>query len=179
MKEVPNNQKLIKVRVYKDFEFPSFSINQDNSLEDLYHKSLEEVEDNFQEEGYFQIEIIQTLPFTLKKDQEHQKTMGHNFGFFIREIALADLAAKYGEINYERNPEIFDRRTRNNGEGAVEDSPYNLKEEVEQFYSDRVSYYLKALENKAYDRRDNNNRRNDDGRQQLGGIIGRRPRVEL
>lgn len=152
MKETKdNNQKLYKIRIYKDFEFPSFSIDSNNKLEDLYTKSIEEVEENFHggEEGYFELEVTHILPFELKKDLQRVNTERamYDYNFFIREIAINDLETKYGKLDYEANPTIFDRRTRNNGEIDTHSS-YGLKSEIENYYIERVKHYCTVLENK-------------------------------
>lgn len=147
MSEQTGNQKLYKIRIYKDFEFPSFSINQENTLLDLYDKSLEEVHDNLKTEDYFELEVTQTLPFTLKREEEPNK-MKSSLKFFIKEVAIRDLETKYGELDYEKNPSIYDKRTRNNGRGADADSPYYLKTEVEDYFSMKVNYYSEIFLNR-------------------------------
>jgi len=146
-KKKDNNQKLYKVRIYKDFEFPSFSINANNTMEDLYIKSLEEVNDNFSRENYFELDILQVLPFTLEKPLPEDEDR-RDFNFFIREIALHDLEAKYGKLEYKTNPSVFDKRTRNDGTGIDPECPYKLKTEVENFFHERAQHYLNILKNK-------------------------------
>jgi hypothetical protein len=146
-----NNQKLYKVRIYKDFEFPSFSIDQNNKLQDLCLKSLEEVEENFhKDDDYFEIEVVQELPFVFNKEvgRIDDNRIRFDINFFIREIAINDLEAKFGKLDYKSNPDIFDRRTRNDGTGIDENSPYHLKEEVDKYYGERVKHYCAVIENK-------------------------------
>lgn len=152
MKEtkVSKQQHLYKVRVFKDFDFPSFSIDKENRLQDLFSKSLDEVGENFHKgERYFDFEVMHVLPFTFTREVERVNTerASYDFNFFIREIAMNDLEAKYGKLDYDSNPTIFDRRTRNNGE-IDPHSPFNLKADVEEYYLERVRHYCSILENK-------------------------------
>lgn len=145
------NQKLYRIRIYKDFEFPSFSINQDNTIADLLNKSMEELSENYSAESYdyFDHELIQVMPFSLEKElPKLSSRFNTNFNFAIREIAINDVEQKYGKLNYESNPSIFDKRTKSNGESIDPRSPYHLKGEVEDYYSERVQHYANILENK-------------------------------
>lgn len=145
-KNKENGQKLYKIRLYKDFEFPSFSISPSNTLEDLYIKSLEELNDNFNRENYFSLEISQILPFTLEKPLPKDEDR-RDFNFFVREIALYDLESRYGKLEYKTNPKVFDRRTKNDGMGVDPESPYKLKVEVENYFHERVQHYFNILKN--------------------------------
>ncbi len=151
MKETKdNNQKLFKIRVFKDFEFPSFSIEKDNTMQDLYNKSMEELRENYNNNNnYFEYELVQVTPFVLRKEPENLSVnWNNNFNFFIRELAINELEEKYGKIDYKTNPDIFDKRTRNHGNGVDQDSPYHLKAEIEDFFSNRVNHYVNLFENK-------------------------------
>jgi len=137
-------QQIYRVRVYKDFDFPSFSINKNNRLEDVSYKALAEARENIlnSNEDYLNFEIINILPFSLKTKIE-DTTRNTDYDFFIREIALESLRSKYGEVSHETNPSLFVK---------VAESPtqviYNLIEEAEAFYHKEVKRYTVALNNK-------------------------------
>ena len=54
MKEAKkNNQQIYRVRVYKDFDYPSFSIDKNKRLEDISYKAMEEVKESIHNTNYF------------------------------------------------------------------------------------------------------------------------------
>lgn len=154
MNETKDNsgQRLYRVRIYKDFDIPSFSVDENNKLSDLYTKSLEEViENSHDNRNYFDFEILHVMPFAFKKElpKDLDNRWRNDFNFFIREIAINDLEAKFGKLDYKINPSIFDKRTKNDGNGVDPYSPYNLKTELEDYFSERVKHYISVLENKV------------------------------
>jgi len=153
MKETKDSsQKLYKIRIFKDFEFPSFSISADNTLYDLYVQSLDELRENFNGENYFELEVKQILPFKFTREVEEEERgepgVIKDYRFLIKEIAIRDVEDKFGKLDYNSNPSIFDRRTRNDGSGLDIHSPYYPKVEVDAYYSERVKHYYEIIENK-------------------------------
>lgn len=142
-----NKQTIYKIRFYKDFEFPSFSIDKNNTLADLHNKSIEEVKENINNENidsYFNTEVTSILPFEIKINIPNFQidSIPKDISYFIREFALADLEEKYGPLDFEKNPNIFDKRTKNKYGYIIENSPYVLKNNIENFYIERVEKYL-------------------------------------
>lgn len=149
----PISQVLYKVRVYKDFEFPSFSIDKNQHIADLYSKSLEEVSENFdKDENYFQMELTQIVPFSIKEIQKKEEEMrgrkvGVDYNLLIGILSTGAFEKKYGVINYETNPDIYDQKIKNNG--SIDGyAPYALKPEVERYYLDTYKYYSNLIRNK-------------------------------
>lgn len=101
-----SNQQLYRVRLYKDFDFPSFSVSRDNRLEDMAYGALEEMKENYKNTGYFNLELINVLPFSLKTEVT-ETTNNTNYDFLIREISLENTKEKYGSLEYKDNPKNF------------------------------------------------------------------------
>lgn len=136
-------QILYNIRVYKDFQFPSFCIDKNNHLSDLYTKSLQELAENFQTEGYFNLEIKQKLPFSIKTLEGLQNPGPINgpidVNFLVNELALKETESKYGVFDYKKNPSIY--------QNVEKGSPYtpNILPEVEKYFVDRYSYFLSII----------------------------------
>ncbi len=127
-----SNQQIYRVRVYKDFDFPSFSINKSNRLADVSYMAMEEIRNNSQDQSYFNFEIINVLPFTLRT-QIVETTNNSDYDFFIREVALQKITSLYGEIDYEKNPDIF-IKTSDTGTSVS----FNLRLDIEDIYLKEV-----------------------------------------
>ena len=150
MKEQKNskgsNQQIYRIRVFKDFDIPSFSVDKRNLLSDLSYRSLEEVRENFQHPEYFNFEVINVMPFTLKT--EINETTGNaDYDFFIREIALDATREKFGELNYEKNPDLFEKR-----EETATSVTFHLREDVEHFYVRQLQRISNLLNTKRISR---------------------------
>ena len=141
-----NQQHIYRVRAYRDFDYPSFSINKVNKLEDISYKALDEMKENSDTPNYFNFEIINVLPFSLRVSVE-DTTENMDYDFFIREISLAATREKYGELNYETNPKIFEK------EGETDLSvAFHILEEVENYYVNQVKKYTELIRNKKIPR---------------------------
>lgn len=140
-KEKSSTQQIYKVRMYRDFSFPSFSVNKNNTLEDLTYKAMEEVKENYRNERFFNFEIINVLPFTLKTEIE-EISGNMDYDFFIKEIALEDTREKYGEIDYEKNPDIFELGTKSDTSVT-----YNLKPKIEDYFLERLRKHILTFGN--------------------------------
>lgn len=150
MKEQKKNdstQQIYRVRVYKDFDFPSFSINHRNRLEDLTYNALEEIKEYVHRGEQMQFELINVLPFSLENAEKlegQEKKHNFNYNFFIREIAINDTQATYGELNFEKNPDLFVK---------VQDDKltvkFSLKPEIEAFFVNRIQTLHRLFENKT------------------------------
>lgn len=142
-----NDQKIYRVRVYKDFDYPSFSIDKNNKLQDLSYKIIEDLHENINHNAnldtYFNFEILQVLPFSLNHQIE-ETTNNTNYDFFIREIALDILQQKYGEINYAKNPDIFEMSKKTDTEVV-----FTLKPEIEDHYVTMVKKMTKMINEKS------------------------------
>lgn len=146
-KKSDSTQQIYRVRVYKDFDFPSFSINHRNRLEDLTYNALEEVKESAHRGERFECEIINVLPFSLEASEElekMEKNKASDLNFFIREIALNDTQEVYGELNFDKNPNLFVK---------VQDDKlsvrFNLKPEIETHFIKRMQILSKIAENKV------------------------------
>lgn len=129
-----NNQSIYKIKIYKEFEFPSFSIDSNNKLSDLYVKSLENINENLNTENYFEVVIENILPFKFQ-DKTIEKGEINNTNFLIKEFCIADTEEKYGKLNMDLNPNIFT-------------STGTLIKEVENFYLSRNNFYNKIATEK-------------------------------
>jgi len=145
-KDKSKNQQIYRVRVYRNFDFPSFSVDKNNTLEDITFKAREEVRENHENPDYFKCEIINVLPFSLKTEVE-ETTQNSDYDFFIREIALESVKDKYGDISYESNPSIYEKRD----ESAVSVTLY-LKPEIELYYLEQVRKFTNVIRNKTVHR---------------------------
>lgn len=149
-KEEKTTQQIYRVRVYKDFDYPSFSINKLNKLEDVSFKAMEEMRENYDNPNYFNFEIINILPFSLKT--EITETTGDvDYDFFIREISLEAVREKYGEISYETNPKIFQKISETDTSVT-----YNLIAEVEAYYIIQIKRYTDLIRHKKIPRNQEN-----------------------
>lgn len=150
MKEQKKNessQQIYRVRVYKDFDFPSFSINHRNRLEDLTYNALEEVKEHAHRGEHFKCEIINILPFSLKASEELENLEKNRFtdlNFFIREVALNDTQETYGELNFDKNPNLFIKTQ--DDKLTVK---FSLKPEIETFFINRIQTLSRLFENKT------------------------------
>lgn len=149
MKEQKKNnpQQIYRVRVYKDFDFPSFSINHRNRLEDLTYNALEEIRESAHRGERFECEIINVLPFSLNASEDLEKiekNKSSDLTFFIREVALNDTQEKFGELNFDKNPSLFVK---------VQDDKlsvrFNLKPEIEDYFVKKIQNLSKLFENKT------------------------------
>lgn len=141
-KSAKSSQEIYRLRVYKDFEYPSFSIDKNNRLEDASYKALEDVRENSENPDYFKCEITHVLPFTLKSNIEEIES-STDYDFFIREIALENTREKFGEINYETNPSIYEAISKTDTSVTL-----HLIPEVEEFYITQVRKYATLIKNK-------------------------------
>lgn len=145
---IVTNQKMYKVRLFRDFEFPAFSVNNSNVLEDLTYKSLDEVGENFQQENYFQIEVDQDLPFILNKKLAKIKGGNRHANFIVKEISLIETELKFGELDYVKNPHLF-QVSEEFGDNLVESGiKLYVTDEIEQFFTSKVNLYSKSLQTK-------------------------------
>ncbi len=142
-KKSESGQQIYRVRAYKDFDFPSFSINHRNRLEDLTYNALQELKDFAHTGENFNFEIINVMPFSLKTSVE-DTVKNPDYNFFIREIALQETQDKFGELNFDVNPSLFIK---------VQDEPtivkFNLKPEIENYFVERIQTLNRVLENKV------------------------------
>ena len=120
--EKKNSQQIYKIRVYKDFDFPSFSIDKNNE--------------------FFNFEIVNILPFSLGNEIE-EITGNMDYDFFIKEIALESTRENFGDLDYETNPKIFEKV--NKTDVSV---TFNLKPEVENFFIKQVRKYASLFNSK-------------------------------
>lgn len=150
MKEQKNNkgtnQQIYRIRVFKDFDIPSFSVDKKNLLSDLSYRSLEEVRENFQHPEYFNFEVINVMPFTLKTEV-NETTGNADYDFFIREVALDATREKFGELNYEKNPSLFEKR-----EETPTTVTFHLREDIELFYVKQLQRISNLLNTKRITR---------------------------
>lgn len=140
--EKKNSQQIYKIRVYKDFDFPSFSIDKNNLLSDLSFKCIEEVKENSHNNEFFNFEIVNILPFSLGNEIE-EITGNMDYDFFIKEIALESTRENFGDLDYETNPKIFEKV--NKTDVSV---TFNLKPEVENFFIKQVRKYASLFNSK-------------------------------
>ena len=140
--EKKNSQQIYKIRVYKDFDFPSFSIDKNNLLSDLSFKCIEEVKENSDNNEFFNFEIVNILPFSLGNEIE-EITGNMDYDFFIKEIALESTRENFGDLDYETNPKIFEKV--NKTDVSV---TFNLKPEVENFFIKQVRKYASLFNSK-------------------------------
>lgn len=141
-----SNQQIYKIRLYKEFSFPSFSIDKNNTLADVTHRALEELKDNLQNPEYFQVEITNILPFTLKSDFQ-ESTGNMDYDFFVRELAINDTKERYGELDYDKNPKIFEK-----GNQTQSSVTYNVLPEVEDFFVKKLKKYISLFDCKKIER---------------------------
>lgn len=152
------SQIIYNVRIYKDFQFPSFSIDKQNSLQDLFTKSLQEVSENYNNPNYFELELKQELPFSVKTierlEQKLELQRNTDVSFLIRELCINDTETKYGVLDPSQNPKIYNYRKRQEGESGdayalLKATSYpKLLPEVEEFYLNRYNHYREVLEPK-------------------------------
>ena len=147
MKEQKSNeQQIYRVRVYKDFDFPSFSIDHRRKLEDLAYNAIEEMKESSHRGENLNVEVINVLPFSLKIPEEviqKEKQRSGDLNFFIREVALNETQIKFGELNFDKNPSLFTK---------VSDKTisvrFRVNPEIEEFFVDKIQNLSMLFENK-------------------------------
>jgi hypothetical protein len=139
-------QKIYRLRIYKDFEFPSFSINKHNKLKDLSQAALETLKENSKNDNmddYFSFEIIQELPFSIREEEVIPSTGNIDYDYIVREIALEHTKEKYGELDPQINPSLFKV-----SEKTSISITYNLIREIEIFYITQIQKYNTLIADK-------------------------------
>jgi hypothetical protein len=151
MPKPESKQKVYKITLSKVFTYPSCVINEKNPLEDLHQKAVQDFLEKASSGNYntsdFDIKLEAELPFSIRnkktKDEQDTAVGSYTAGFIIKELAAYDFEQKYGAMDMESNPDIFefiDEQRDVNGDVVAEED-YYLKEEAEEYLNDRVRHY--------------------------------------
>jgi hypothetical protein len=156
-----SKQKIYKVTLSKTFQFPSCVINESNKLVDLQAKAIADMVEDFGKNPEeisldgFSINIESELPFAIRNSREESKK-GLNLridngrvsiSYIITELATHEIEQKYGKLDHEENPGIFDVDFENVDEG--EEPIYFLKNNIETEFEDLKQKYWAIIENRV------------------------------
>lgn len=137
LKEKKTNQKLYKYRIYKDFEMPSFAIDNGDIDYNLMDQAYKEVQENSKNRDYFQGEIIDVVPFTTNKYPNMLKEK-FNYSKLVKALILEEIQKEYGELDFDKNPDLFEREEKDgfrvtfNLKDEIQDKMYDLNQKYNQ-----------------------------------------------
>lgn len=137
LKEKKTNQKLYKYRIYKDFEMPSFAIDNGDIDYNLMDQAYKEVQENSKNRDYFQGEIIDVVPFTTNKYPNMLKEK-FNYSKLVKALTLEEIQKEYGELDFDKNPDLFEREEKDgfrvtfNLKDEIQDKMYDLNQKYNQ-----------------------------------------------
>ena len=137
LKEKKTNQKLYKYRIYKDFEMPSFAIDNGDIDYNLMDQAYKEVQENSKNRDYFQGEIVDVVPFTTNKYPNMLKEK-FNYSKLVKALTLEEIQKEYGELDFDKNPDLFEREEKDgfrvtfNLKDEIQDKMYDLNQKYNQ-----------------------------------------------
>jgi hypothetical protein len=126
-----STQKIYKVRIYKDFYFPSFSVNKNAPLGELTLNAIDEIKENFEDEGYFEAEVLDILPFNFREEAAIPE-LKIGTGTLIRELAFSIMEQKYGKLDPTVNKDLFEEINDLRGDMRIQ---FYLRGDIEKEYS--------------------------------------------
>lgn len=153
-KKKESKQKIYRVVLSKSFEYPSCIVSESNTLQDLHSRAVEDFlakasSGNYNESD-FDIKLESVLPFKIRKktdEEEEDITARRSLNAIIKELAEHDTAEQFGELDFEKNPDIFDYEPeeRNSSGDVIREEEIYLMSEVEEFFNSRMDYYRSIL----------------------------------
>jgi hypothetical protein len=153
------------VTLSRIFEFLSCTIDKNESLTDLVHKTKEGFLESAGRPDFinnFKIDISSELPFQtntkISKDVflsvNDLKVNQNNMFYYIREFVVADVEEKYGKLELEVNPHLFvevEYPQFKPGESVPYqiNVEYELKEDVLNYWNHKYNHYIQILTKKG------------------------------
>jgi hypothetical protein len=151
--QVNSKKKVFKVILSKTFEYPACSVDERDTLYDLHQKAvsdfLEKAASGKCNPRDFDIRLDQELPFKVRRQheltKEERRKDSFNGDWFIRQLVEYEMEEKYGPLDHEANPSIYDIVE---PEDDDDDVQIYLKEEIEVEMNNLLDRYYKILRGK-------------------------------
>lgn len=145
LKNKKTDQKLYKYRIYRDFEMPSFAIDNEDIDYNLMDQAYREVLENSKNRDYFQGEIVDVIPFTTNK-YPNMLNEKFNYSKLVKALTLDEIQKEYGELDFDKNPDLFEREEKDGFRVT-----FNLKDEIQDKMYDLNQKYNQIAKN-CYDK---------------------------
>lgn len=158
-KKKKTSQTIYKIVISKTFSYPSCVIRESHKMQDLYTKAIEDLNEELsQKKGkVFDIEVESELPYKLKSKNIPETLEvaplreGITAGEAIRAIVMSLVVEEYGELDHEKNPDLFTfEEDWVDDDGHTQEGDIYLNDEIQNKIDDLSYKFSKSINKLLY-----------------------------